>query len=88
MAERDLAVVRSALAELSPLCRRVFVMHRFEGLRYIDIALRLDLSLPMIEQMIGQTLAHLKNRLDTAESPRTAAPSHSGLLEPAAAVAR
>jgi DNA-directed RNA polymerase specialized sigma24 family protein len=84
-AEQDIAVVRSAIAELSPLCRRVFVMHRFDGLGYVDIGLRLDLAVPAIEQLVGQALTHLKNRLDAAEARRT---SHSDLLEPAAIGAR
>jgi RNA polymerase sigma factor (sigma-70 family) len=64
--EQDFVLIRSAIAELSPVCRRVFVMHRFDGIGYADIARRLDLSVATIEQLVSQALTHLKNRLDTA----------------------
>jgi RNA polymerase sigma factor (sigma-70 family) len=68
MAEQELAIIRTAITELSPTCRRVFVMHRFESLTYADIAARLGLSVSMIEKLVSQALAHLKTRLDKANT--------------------
>jgi RNA polymerase sigma factor (sigma-70 family) len=67
-AEQELTIIRAAIAELSPTCRRVFIMHRFEGATYAQIAERLNVSVSMIEKHVSQALAHLKTRLDAATS--------------------
>lgn len=64
--EQELAIVRAALMGLSPKCRRVFIMHRFEEVTYHDIARELGISVSMVEKYIIQALAHLKARLDEA----------------------
>jgi RNA polymerase sigma factor (sigma-70 family) len=66
--EQELAIIRQAIAELSPTCRRVFIMHRFGNATYAQIAESLGLSVSMIEKHVSQALAHLKTRLDTANS--------------------
>ncbi|MEJ1962038.1 MAG: sigma-70 family RNA polymerase sigma factor [Gammaproteobacteria bacterium] len=66
--EQELAIIRQAIAELSPTCRQVFVMHRFGSAKYSQIAERLGLSVSMIEKHVSQALAHLKTRLDEANS--------------------
>src|SRR3569833_157102 len=42
--EQELTLVRQALLELSPKCRRAFILNRFEGLTYRGIAAELDVS--------------------------------------------
>lgn len=64
--EQELAIIRRAIAELSPTCRQVFLMHRFDGATYRQIAERHGLSVSMIEKHVSQALAHLKSRLDEA----------------------
>lgn len=70
--QQELAIIRRAIAELSPTCRQVFVMHRFRGATYAQIAAHLGLSVSMIEKHVSQALAQLKMRLDEAHA---AAPS-------------
>jgi RNA polymerase sigma factor (sigma-70 family) len=67
-AEQELAIIRQAIAELSPTCRQVFVLHRFGNATYPQIAERLGVSVSMIEKHVSQALAHLKMRLDRANS--------------------
>jgi len=67
-AEQELAIIRHAIAELSPTCRQVFILHRFGNATYAQIAERLGLSVSMIEKHVSQALMHLKTRLDTANS--------------------
>ena len=67
-AEQELRIVRAALGELSPKCREVFVLNRFEYRTYGEIAQELGLSVSMIEKYVSQALAHLRKRL--AESTR------------------
>jgi len=66
--EQELAIIRQAIAELHPTCRQAFVMHRFGGVTYGQIAERLGLSVSMIEKHVSHALAHLKTRLDTANA--------------------
>jgi RNA polymerase sigma factor (sigma-70 family) len=66
--QQEVAIIRQALTELQPKCRRAFVMHRFEGATYQQIAGELGLSVSMIEKYISQALAHLKTRLDESSS--------------------
>lgn len=58
--QQELAVVRRSLKSLSPKCRRVFVMNRFEEVSYPKIAEELGISVSMVEKYISQALAHLK----------------------------
>jgi len=74
--QQELAIIRQAIAELHPTCRQAFVMHRFGGATYGQIAERLGLSVSMIEKHVSHALAHLKTRLDTANA--------SGLVRKAA----
>jgi RNA polymerase sigma factor (sigma-70 family) len=63
--QQELAIARQALMELSPKCRRAFVMSRFEHLTYPQIAQALGVSVSMVEKYVSQALAHLKARVAT-----------------------
>jgi RNA polymerase sigma-70 factor (ECF subfamily) len=69
-AEQELAIVRAALKELTPKCREVFVLNRFEHLSYADIAAELDLSVSMIEKYVSQALSYLRKRVADADAGR------------------
>lgn len=64
--KEELEIIRRAITELSPACRQVFIMHRFENATYREIAAHFGLSVSMIEKYVSQALAHLKKRLDEA----------------------
>lgn len=64
--EQELEIARQALAELSPKCRRAFVMNRFQNATYQEIADELGVSVSMIEKYISQALAHIKTRVGGA----------------------
>jgi RNA polymerase sigma factor (sigma-70 family) len=53
----------AALARLKPKTRQVFLLHRFEGLTYERIAVRLGLSPSGVEKHISKAIAHLDRRL-------------------------
>ena len=67
--QQELALVRMAFEELSPKCKVVFVMNRFEDMKYLEIAQELNISVSMVEKYISQALAHLKLTLVDARSP-------------------
>ena len=52
-----------ALAGLNEKQRTVFLMSRMEGLKYYEIAERLDLSVKAVEKRMNITLAYLKKTL-------------------------
>ncbi len=53
----------TALAQLDEKHRTVFLMARMEGLKYHEIAERLNLSVKAVEKRMSQTLAYLKKAL-------------------------
>ena len=55
--------VQKALAELSPRCREVFILHRFEQLTYKQIARRLDISPRTVEHHIAKAVFHIRKYL-------------------------
>ena len=61
-AKQHLAAVVSALQELSPHARRVFVLHRFEGLTHLQIAERLGISRSTVEKHMTTALKYLVAR--------------------------
>lgn len=58
-----LGAVRRALDELSPQCRRIFILHKFEGLTHQEIAARANISRSTVEKHMHTALKHLMKRL-------------------------
>jgi len=52
-----------ALNELSPLCREIFILSRFDGLTHVQIARQLNVSVSWVEKNIVQALRHCKQHL-------------------------
>ena len=59
------ALVRATavLLELPERTRVVFVLRRLEGMRYLDIAARLGISVSAVEKHMTRAMAHLVERL-------------------------
>jgi RNA polymerase sigma factor (sigma-70 family) len=53
-----------ALAQLNEKQRTVFLMSRMEGLKYHEIAERLNISIKAVEKRMSNTLAYLKKALE------------------------
>lgn len=53
----------SALDELSPRCRQVFLLQRYEGMTYTAIARQLQVSVSAVEKHMMRALLHLQARL-------------------------
>lgn len=52
--------VEEALARLKPRTREIFLMHRFDGLRYEEIAARKGLSIKGVEKQIAKALIAIR----------------------------
>jgi RNA polymerase sigma-70 factor (ECF subfamily) len=55
--------IRDAIDDLPEKCREVFRLSREHGLRYVEIALALEISVKTVEKRMGQALAELRDRL-------------------------
>lgn len=58
------ALVRQALAELPERTRAIFLLHRFEDLKYAEIAQRIGVSSSLVEKHMMDALKHLRFRLE------------------------
>jgi RNA polymerase sigma-70 factor (ECF subfamily) len=56
-------VVREAIAGLPERCREVFELSRVQGMRYVEIAGALEISVKTVEKRMGQALSELRERL-------------------------
>ncbi len=54
---------QSALQELPQECRKIFVLSRIEGLKYQEIAVRLNISIKTVETQMSRALAKLRFQL-------------------------
>ena len=57
------AKIKIALESLPGKCRKIFEMNRFEGLKYSEIALQLDLSIKTVENQMTKALKILREKL-------------------------
>jgi len=62
-AKQRLAAVYAALDELSPQCRRVFVLHKLESLSHSEVASRTGITRSTVEKHMRTALVHLVKRL-------------------------
>lgn len=60
---QSLDCVKEAIRGLPPRCRHVFLLHRFEGLGYRDIARQLGISERTVENQIAHALAICRKAL-------------------------
>ncbi|MEM6267639.1 MAG: RNA polymerase sigma factor [Pseudomonadota bacterium] len=63
-AKESLRLLERVLAELPARTRTVFLLHRFEGLKYREIAERIGVSVSSVEKHIASAARHLADRMD------------------------
>ncbi len=67
-AGQELGVLAEAIGELSPKCRRVFLMSRLHGLKRQDIADRLGISVQMVDKHLGRAMAYCRRKVEGSAS--------------------
>ncbi len=55
--------IKSAIEELPEKCREVFVLSRYENLKYQQIADKLQISVKTVEAQMSKALQHMRTRL-------------------------
>ncbi len=63
-AQEQLGNVKAAIMRLSPECRDAFVLNRFGGLSYREVADTMNVSVSMVEKHIMRALAEIRRRVD------------------------
>lgn len=63
--ERTLDVLKKALAELTPRTREVFMLSRYDGLKYREIAEKLKITSSAVEKHIEKALGHCRATIAT-----------------------
>ena len=61
--KQDLAILREALAELTPKCQAVFALRMFKGLSYKQIGEKLSISTRAVDKQLRRAIAHMTARL-------------------------
>ncbi|MCI0652950.1 MAG: RNA polymerase sigma factor [Methylococcaceae bacterium] len=62
--EERLTLFVRALAELSPLCQRIFYLNRFDGLKHKEIARQLGVSIRTVEDNLKRALLYCGRRME------------------------
>jgi len=55
--------IDDAISELPEKCREIFMMSRYENLKYQEIADKLDISVKTVETQMSKALQHMRLRL-------------------------
>ncbi|WP_321373084.1 RNA polymerase sigma-70 factor [uncultured Draconibacterium sp.] len=55
--------INQAIQDLPEKCREIFVLCRFDGLKYAEIARKLDISIKTVEMQMGIALKKLRKNL-------------------------
>ena len=64
LARETLARATSALLELPERTRVIFVLRRLNGMKYLDIAARLNNTVSTVEKHVQRAIVHLIKRID------------------------
>ena len=61
---QQLALVREVVAELPPKCRKAFMLYKFSGQSYKEIAAGMQLTESMIRKYVLRAIVYCRSRLD------------------------
>lgn len=61
--KNEARMVHSALADLPERQRQALVLHRFQGMKYKEIAEAMDVSVPAVESLIQRAMGELRSTL-------------------------
>ena len=56
-------IIAGAIDSLPPRCREIFILHKIEGKKYLEIAHKLDISVSTVENQMGIALRKLREQL-------------------------
>lgn len=62
--------IQKALEELSPKCKLIFMMSRFDNMTYKEIADKLNLSVKTVENQMGKAIRIMREYIKTHKLPQ------------------
>ncbi|MDD7885249.1 RNA polymerase sigma factor [Flavivirga sp. 57AJ16] len=63
ISEQRLIALRKAIDDLPPRCKEIFLLSKYDGLKYIEIAKALGISIYTVEGQIGKALKTIRKKL-------------------------
>ncbi len=69
---QEVGLLNRLIQELPPKCRQIFLLQRFQGLRFDEIAMRMEISERMVRKHVVRALTYLRAGLQAAKQE----PSH------------
>ncbi len=63
-AQRQLLLIREIVNELPPKCRKAFLLYKFRGRSYLEIAETMHLTQSMIRKYVLRAIVYCRTRLD------------------------
>jgi RNA polymerase sigma-70 factor (ECF subfamily) len=64
IARQNVTLLKAALFKLPQRTQEIFVLHKFEGMRYSEVAARLGISLSAVEKHMMKAMQALSRRLE------------------------
>lgn len=55
--------IKTSINELPEKCREIFIMNRYQNLKYQQIADKLQISIKTVEAQMSKALQHMRNKL-------------------------
>ena len=68
-AQQELDLIRRAVEELPPKCRKAFLLHKVHELSVEETAVRMSLNPRVIRRYVARALAHCQKTLERRSSP-------------------
>ena len=56
-------LIHQTIQDLPPKCRQIFIMSRFEDMKYAEIANQLGISIKTVENQMGKALSRVREKL-------------------------
>jgi RNA polymerase sigma-70 factor, ECF subfamily len=75
------AVISACIDELPEKCREIFILNRFENLKYREIADKLGISVKTVEAQMSKAIQHMRSRLPEKLAAFLFAALYSGMIQ-------
>ncbi len=60
--------VQEAIDKLPPKCKEIFILNKFKGLRYQEVADNLNISIKTVEAQMSKALSRIKKEIKTKKT--------------------
>lgn len=61
--QKKIEIVKKSIKELPPRCQEVFILSKYEGLKYTEIAETLNISVKTVEAQMGKAFSYIRKQV-------------------------